>query len=390
MNILFINNYYHLFKDADCGASVRSMRFIKALAEHGHVDVVSFVDNTVSNIPNVSVIYSRGVDSIPIIRSRFEHLYILFQFHNPYAIYYPLHEKENILDQIISSHEYDLIVIRYIYYACECGVLKYAKKLIIDIDDDPKQVALMSLKKNENFIKRIYQQLYANTIDMMSRYVIRMVKGAFYSTPDMNYENACLLPNISISQHPMPPTNFNERYVTILMVGWFKYFPNKDGLHHFITKIFPEVKSSIPNAVLNVVGKLEDEDLIKLCKMTDGVNILGFVENLEEQYCNCNCVVVPIYKGTGTSVKLVEAMSLRRAVVSSPCGARGLNSAFVPNKDFYLAESDDDFARKVVYLLTHPEENIAMANIAYSKIKQWYSEEMFNNIVSSVIMSKRK
>ena len=365
------------------------MRLIKALANIGHVDVVSFVDNTVSNVPDVSVIYSRRVDSIPIIRSRSEHLRVLFQFHNPYTIYHPLQEKEKILDRIISCHEYDLIVIRYIYYACECGVLKYAKKLIIDIDDDPKQVALMSLNKNECLIKRIYWRLYANAIDRMSRYVMRMVKGAFYSTPNMNYENACLLPNISIFQRSLPPPVFDDKCRTILIVGWFKYTPNKEGLHHFITKIFPQIKSSVPNAVLNVVGKIEDDNLIKLCQITDGVNMKGFVDNLEDLYSNCNCVVVPIYKGTGTSVKLVEAMSLGRAVVSSPCGARGLNSAFVANKDFYLAESDSEFACKVVYLLTHPKENIAMAKEAYGKIRLYYSEEKFNSVVLSEIMSKR-
>ena len=46
MNILFVNNIFPLFANANSGASVRSMRLIKALLKLGHVDVISFVDGS--------------------------------------------------------------------------------------------------------------------------------------------------------------------------------------------------------------------------------------------------------------------------------------------------------------------------------------------------------
>jgi len=61
MNILFVNNQYNLFTKADCGASQRSMCVIHALAQIGHVDVISFVDETISNESNVDVIYSKEI-----------------------------------------------------------------------------------------------------------------------------------------------------------------------------------------------------------------------------------------------------------------------------------------------------------------------------------------
>lgn len=385
MNILFINNGYNLFAKTDSGASQRSMRVIRALAHMGHVDIVTFTDAVNSTIDDVDVIYANRVDGAILPNGVIAKIRTLIHTNNP-NLFFPVHQgKENVLDGIISKSNYDLIVIRYIHFACECGLLKYADRLVIDIDDDPKQVLRMSFSREEGLLKRLYHRWYANVIDRVSRSVANSIKCAFYSTPDMNYSNAHFLPNISVFQHPLPPPDFDNLSPTIMMVGWFTYYPNVEGLRHFITTILPEIRKSVPNVTLHVVGKMNDENLRVLCANTEGIEALGFVEDIEEQYKRCHCVVVPIYSGTGTSVKMVEAMSLRRAVVATPCGARGINPAFIPNKDFFMAESDNDFSQKVIRLLSSPNDNCSMAGNAFRKIEQYYSEEKFNHIIQSAL-----
>ena len=386
MNILFINNNYNLFANADSGASQRSMRLIQALTHAGHVDVVSFADETVSNIEGVDVIYSEVVERLDMSVGAFKKIIRLF-YPITSNVFYPVHSgKEKIIDEIVETRKYDIIVIRYIHFACECGLLKYADRLVIDVDDDPKQVIQMSFSNVDGILKRLYHRLYANAIDKVSRSIIVKVRCAFYSTPNMYYHNAHFLPNIS-HQHLLPPPSFSGNPI-IMMVGWFGYPPNIEGLRHFITNVYPKIRIEVPKVILNVVGKMPDDSLRDLCVKTDGVNLLGFVGNLEEEYKRSRCAVVPIYSGTGTSVKMVEAMSLGRAVVATPCGARGLSPAFEANMDFYLAETDDDFAQKVIRLITNPVENLNMSNNAYNKIEYYYSEEMFNDSVLSRIKLK--
>lgn len=389
MNILFVNNYFPLFANANSGASVRSMRIIKALAKIGNVDVISFVDNEVSNISNVEIVYSNEIGMASIKGNRMNKLFKLFKWTNPYAIYPENKEKSKIIDEIVKQKKYDFIVTRYIHFACDCGLLKYSDRLAIDVDDDPMQAVLMSIPKLGTITNKLYQWFYAHTIDATCRRIICSIRCAFYSTPDMNYVNACFLPNISIFQEPLPVPVFENQTPTVMMVGWFKYYPNIEGLLHFLNKIFPKIKKELPQVTLNIVGKVENEPLRKLCKETEGVNLLGFVENLREQYLRCQCVIVPLYEGTGTSVKLIEAMSLRRSVVATHCGARGLNPAFKTNEDYYLAESDNDFAQKVIYLLTHHSHNIEMANSALKKTQKYYSEAMFNQIIINTLNSSK-
>ena len=385
MNLLFINNQFNLFSKADSGASQRSMLIIRAMAQVGHVDVVSFVDETESNVPNVDVVYSGNINTSHDYEGRLGKFLKLFRWNHPYDIYPVQLEKERVIDDMVAKGNYDFIVVRYVHFACDCGLLKYADRLIIDIDDDPKQVVLMSLARINTLRNRIYNRLYANTIDKVSRIVVKSARGAFYSTPNINYSNACFLPNISAFDEPLPPADFDNLPPTIMMVGYFKYYPNVEGLAHFVKNVFPMIRAAIPNVILNVVGKMTDDNLRLLCLQTQGVQALGFVDNIKKVYRNSHCVIVPLYKGTGTSIKMVEAMSIGRTVVTTACGARGLNNGFVANTDFLLAESDKDFADKVIYALTHKVENVEMANSAVVKMDSYYSEKVFNQIVLSTL-----
>lgn len=384
MNILFVNNFYNLFAKADCGASQRSMCIIQALSKIGQVDVISFVDDTISTVDNVDVIYSKYVDMAPQKGGRFDKFLKLFSYHKPYSIYPENKIKSNVIKQFVTQKHYDYIVTRYVHFACDCGLLKYADKLIVDIDDDPKEVVLMTLDKVKTLRNKIFTRLYAYTIDKVTRHIISTIHSAFYSTPSQHYKNAYFLPNISAYQKPLQSIDFTQEIRNILIVGRYAYLPNAEGLKHFVQNVFPLIKKEVPNAILNVVGRISDDELYKLCSIED-VKLLGFVENLEDVYAKSHCVVVPLYRGTGTSVKLVESMSLGRAVVSTPCGCRGLHTDFLPNKAYFLAYNDEQFAEYVVTLLTTPSANEEIRNNALVQINKHYSTNIFESTIATVL-----
>lgn len=385
MNILFVNNLFPIFAQSNCGASQRSMRLIKALAKHGHVDVVSFAGETSSNIENVDVLFSDDIYESFGSNGRLEKFSKLFKIKSPEVIYPICEQKEKIIDEIIKQTQYDYIVVRYIHFACYCGLLKYSDKLIIDMDDDPKDVILMSIDKIRSYRNKLYTYLYANTIDMVSRHICRNVYHVFYSSPTKHYPNASFLPNTSIFEEPLPLVNFKKQDEKILVVGWFSYLPNVEGLTHFIENVFPLIKERVPAATLEVVGKMTDTSLIELCRNTEGIHVCGFVEDLKAAYSSCRCVVVPLYKGTGTSVKLVEAMSLGRSVVATPYGLRGLHTEFKSGTDYLLATSDKEFADNVIRLLQDEKKNKDIANSALSKTQQYYSVASFDRKVTDAL-----
>lgn len=387
MNILFVNNIFPLFANANSGASVRSMRIITALLKLGHVDVISFVDNEVSNLDNCGVIYSKMIYTKSAFNTRLDKLKIIFSHSNPYDVMPIDEERQIVIDSAVKEKHYDYIVTRYIDMACRCGLLKYGDRLIIDIDDDPESVVKMFGAKINSPMNRIFTtKFYSRYVGQAMRKILPAIHHAFCSEPNRAYPNTDFLPNISLFSTPLPDVNFSVVPQNILFIGRMDHLPNIDSLVYFLQEVFPKVLAKQPDTILRIVGKIDRPDLTQLCESVPNVVLCGFVENLEDEYQQCRCAVVPLRLGTGTSVKLIEAMSLNRAVVTTSVGKRGLHSAFVAGEDYLLADEPSLFASSIIELITDSAKNRQIAHNALSKITAYYSEKQFNEIVEKTFI----
>jgi polysaccharide biosynthesis protein PslH len=72
------------------------------------------------------------------------------------------------------------------------------------------------------------------------------------------------------------------------------------------------------------------------------VRYVGRVPSVEPFYAESHAVVVPVFEGSGTRLKILEAMAYGRPVISTALGAEGL--PVVPGEHYLQAESPDDFA----------------------------------------------
>lgn len=388
MDILFVNNIFPLFAKADSGASVRSMRIINALTKLGHVDVVSFLDDEVSNLEQCDVVYSNYISEASASFYKSKMIRMMCHRYDISDIW-PINEQKNeVVKKIINDKHYDLIVVRYMKMACECGLLEYADRLVIDIDDDPKAVARMFNPGKKWRHRLFWHYVYANCVAAVTDRIVEKVHAAFNSQPEKHYPNTTYLPNISNYADALPDVEFSTTPPNILFVGRMDHKPNVESLEYFITKIFPILLQSHPSATLRVVGNIKDPKLSQICRSTPNVILCGFVENLLNEYKQSRCVVVPLLSGTGTSVKLIEAMSLNRAVVTTSKGCRGLNKNFIQGEDYLLADDINQFVECVSALLDNESLNHKISNNAKRKVAKYYSEDSFNAIIREKILSR--
>ncbi len=131
----------------------------------------------------------------------------------------------------------------------------------------------------------------------------------------------------------------------VLFVG-NAYEPNIDGIRKFIIEQWPTVLARVPDARLVVAGKVAEivADLAQ-----PSLELLGIVHDLRPIYEASAVALNPIRFGTGTSVKLVETLSMGRALVTTPVGARGFEKA-TRSGALKVAEIDN-FASAVADLL---------------------------------------
>ena len=371
--------------------------FIKALARLGHVDVVSFrIEPLTSNVENCDVVFS---DDVPypvthgnrlshIARKVWRHLVVW----NPYS-YYEIHkQREEIVDRFCHNKKYDIVACRYLWEAVECGLAKYADKLVVEVDDNPKTAAISALAntKYANPWSRYTTLFRAHTIGLMANRYLSKALCSFHSNKLQSpCKKSVYLPNVP-NKCPNMPDVTEQTPMRLLIVGLLDYWPNKLGTQYFVEKIFPSIRKQIPNIELHIVGKTIDRQLQDAFNAIPGVEALGFVEDIEKEYRNARICVVPLYHGSGTSIKFVEALSMRRAVVSTPMGVRGFDDICKDQRDYILAQTDEAFAKEIVSLVTDVDRMNKIASSGNKVISENYSEAQFFKIVEDTIKGALK
>jgi glycosyltransferase involved in cell wall biosynthesis len=145
------------------------------------------------------------------------------------------------------------------------------------------------------------------------------------------------------------PAAGEEQPNTLVFTGSMDYMPNEDGICYFIEQILPRVQSQIPNVALQVVGRRPSPRLLKLAAMTPGVKVTGGVEDIRPYVQRGSVYVVPLRVGSGTRLKIFEAMAMGKAVISTSVGAEGLPVR--SEQDILIADTPEAFANAVVRLL---------------------------------------
>jgi len=91
--------------------------------------------------------------------------------------------------------------------------------------------------------------------------------------------------------------------------------------------------------------------------------MLGFVADVRPLYGETNLVIVPTTVSAGTNVKVLEAMAMRRAVVSTTSGCAGLG--LLDRHSVWVGDTQEAFAAGIATLIADSERRAQIADAAY-------------------------
>ena len=74
--------------------------------------------------------------------------------------------------------------------------------------------------------------------------------------------------------------------------------------------------------------------------------------------------------GSGTKLKVLNAMAQGKAVVTTSIGAEGIEA--LPDKEIIIADTPEKFAEKTVFLLQHPDLASKIGQCARKVIEDKY------------------
>ncbi len=155
-------------------------------------------------------------------------------------------------------------------------------------------------------------------------------------------------PNCVDAERFAPAPGISTEPGALLFVGNFEHRPNVDAAAWFVREVLPRVRSTAPDARLDLVGAYMPPEIRRL---QDGcsVRVLGYVDDVRPHLARSAAFVSPVVSGGGMRGKVLEALAMGCPVVSTSLGAQGIAARH--ERELLVADTAEEFAEAVARLL---------------------------------------
>ena len=180
-----------------------------------------------------------------------------------------------------------------------------------------------------------------------------------------------VVPN-AVDVDEFTPPSAPRSSTQLLFIGNFDHLPNQDALDYLMTDIWPSVRSRVPEATLQIAGARAGE-LVYRYDGRDGVSVIGEVPDTIPHYQQCAAMIAPIRAGSGTRLKILEALACATPVVTTTIGAEGIEG--VPGEHFLIGDTTASFIDAVCSILDNSALRVRLGEAGRRLAETRYSWE---------------
>lgn len=265
------------------------------------------------------------------------------------------------IHELIKNGEFDLIHCDILSLAYTVRNLKTLPCTITDHDVSYLK-ALRMAKQINNILIKLLLFLEAYKLKRLENKVFEEVDvGIVVSELDKKLLNKlCPRGKFEVIENGVDiekfkPNSESTDYNSLLWIGGFDHYPNREGINYFLKKIYPLIKEQLNDDVkLYVIGDGVTNKLKKLACKDSSIKILGFVDNPLTYIQKASVFIAPLLSGGGTKLKVLEAMAVGKAIATTKIGCEGIEGK---DKEHYIvADTPEEFAESVIELLN--DQNI--------------------------------
>ena len=149
----------------------------------------------------------------------------------------------------------------------------------------------------------------------------------------------------------------------LVFTGKMDFRPNVDAVLWFVNEVLPLIQGEVPDLLFWVVGKDPHPRLAHLAGHP-AVRLTGWVDDVRPYIAAAETYAIPLRIGGGTRLKVLEAMAMRKPIVSTSLGCEGFD--LVPGHDLIVADAPAEFASAVVALHHEPEKRTWLGSNAHA------------------------
>lgn len=354
------------------GARVRQYYVLRQLARTHEVTLVSFVrdDDKPEHVAHLKTI-CHAVHTVPMVRSRWRDgraaIKGLFTRIPIVIARDEIVPMQQTLARLQASESFEVVHADQVSMS-KYGLLSRTARHVLDLHNAMYLVTERLAAHETNPLRRLALQREARALaryeaelcaqydqvtfvtdedrklieQQISRWKVRVPDRRFTTIP------ICIDP---ADKQPIEPVAQPRRITALGVMFWP---PNAEGVLWFAQEIWPRIHAQHPQLIFTVVGKNPPAYLTQL-HGTNGIEVLGFVPEVETILAETAVFVVPLRAGGGMRVKILDTWSWGLPIVSTGIGAEGIDIR--DGENILIADTPEAFSTAVLRAVNDPDLN---------------------------------
>lgn len=344
----------------DSGGAVRMYNTIKCLSDKYDIYLIYFTKDNIKNEDDENFYKKYTKQSYPILINPEKDIKSFIVNFQPYWFSDWYDEEVKILiSNLIKKEKINKVQIEFTQLLYLINTIPDSVKTLFTAVDI-SSISFYRRLKEEKGIKTLiihffrlieiyfYEKKYLpkfNVVYSVSKNDKRQLEKMFNLKKVINIDNGIEKVNFIKS------TNKNNNIINLGCIGSFNHPPNKFAFIYFINEIAPLLENEKIDYRFYLAGKnnpYEVNNIIKQSKIKNKEKIidLGFVKESKDFFKKIDILIAPIFSGSGSRIKILEALGSGKKIISSPIGTEGID---IKTNLISIANTPNDYIKEIRY-----------------------------------------
>lgn len=370
------------------GGAIRTLGIMDGLHNAGHeLTLLSFSDGKVNPAETPLATYCKVIEVVePPTRTKSQRLKQLLLTNQPdisQRFYSPIFEAR--LREILTQHKFDLVQFEAIESVCYLPLVKQLQpkvKICFDTFNAEYELQRRIFEIDRQQFKRLPMAFYSYLqIGRIKRFEGKMCQASDIVVAVSEEDAELLRPLCEDKQVSVVPSGvFVDDYAkvdepidlppnSLVFTGTMDYRPNVDAMIWFTEHVFPKIQAQVADVSLYIVGNKPHTRLLHLNDHPN-IHLTGWVDSTLPHLHASTIYIAPLRMGSGTRLKLLEAMSAQCAIVATTIASDGMLAD--AKNGMIIVDDPQQMANTIVELLDDDEKRNHLGKTTLDLVKQYY------------------
>jgi glycosyltransferase involved in cell wall biosynthesis len=383
MKVLWIKSDFPL--PADTGGKIRTKNLLYQLAKRAEVTFLSYMPSDLGD-EYLEEFRTAGIETSVVRRAEEKKSGLSFYWRvfkglvssRPYvAQKYVTPELQRRLRKLLTAEKFDLVICDFLEMAWCAPLLEGLPRVLFE-----HNVETMIWRRHTGIARNPLKKLYLIYEQSRMERFERWACSQFDLVLTVSDEDGNLLRRqFGLEKFLTVPTGVDTDYFRpqedceepdkLILSGSMDWLPNIDAFWWFYRDIFSQVKASVADVRLCVVGRRPPDEICAVGEADSSVEVTGTVTDVRPYVASGELFLVPLRIGGGTRIKIYEAMAMGKCVVATSIGAEGL--PITAGEHLVIADGAAAFAEAIRELLQDDLKRTRIAAAGQRLVRERYS-----------------